>query len=109
MDSACILAYGIEKVCSQYDENLFADHVCSSSCSRLLWGDPGMRWSASISTIDFHHFCVSSIAPVVSKTRGPFVKETLVPCLLKCFLVCPQLDGVPNSCCHERLPVTPSI
>ena len=26
MDSACILACDIEKVCSQYDENLFADH-----------------------------------------------------------------------------------
>ena len=75
MDSACILACDIEKVCSQYDENLFAHHVCSSPCSCLLWGAPGMRWSASFSTIDFHHFCVSShIAPVVSKTRGHFVK-----------------------------------
>ena len=27
MDSACILACDIEKICSQYDENLFADHV----------------------------------------------------------------------------------
>ena len=27
MDSACILACAIEKVCSQYDANLFADHV----------------------------------------------------------------------------------
>ena len=36
-------------------------------------------------TIDFHHFCVSSpIAPVLSKTRGPFVKgRPLVPCLLE--------------------------
>ena len=34
-----------------------------------------MRWFASISTIDFYHFCVSSpMAHVVSKTRGPFVK-----------------------------------
>ena len=58
MDSACILAYDIEEGCSQYDENLFADHVCSSPYSRLLWGAPGMCWSASMSTIDFHNFCV---------------------------------------------------
>ena len=38
MDSDCILACDIEKVCSQYNENLFADHVCSRSCSCLLWG-----------------------------------------------------------------------
>ena len=41
--------------------NLFADHMYSSPCSRLLWGAPGMRRSASISTIDFHHFCVSGL------------------------------------------------
>ena len=36
MDSACILACDIEKACSQYDENLFADNdVFSSPCSRL--------------------------------------------------------------------------
>ena len=43
MDSACILACDIETICSQYDENLFGDHVCSSPCSRLLWGTAGMR------------------------------------------------------------------
>ena len=31
-------------------------------------------WSTSISSIDFHHFCVSStIAPNLSKTRDPFL------------------------------------
>ena len=35
MDSACILACDIEKVCGQYDENLFADHVCSSDLLQL--------------------------------------------------------------------------
>ena len=55
MDSACILACDIDKVFSQYDENLFADHVCSSTCSCLALA-PVMRWSASISTIEFHHF-----------------------------------------------------
>ena len=57
MGSACILACDIEKGCSQYDGNLFAGHVCSSPCSRPLWSTyhtPRMRWSASISTIDFH-------------------------------------------------------
>ena len=36
MDSACILACVIEKVCSQYDENLVADNVCSKPCSHLV-------------------------------------------------------------------------
>ena len=71
---------------------------------------PGMRWSASISTIDFHHFCVSSpMAPVVSKTRGPFVKGRPWSPVSSSALLCPQLDHVPNSCCHEWLPVAPSI
>ena len=35
--------------------------------------------------------------------------KTWVPCLLECFLVCSQLDRVPNSCCHEWLPVAASI
>ena len=75
MDSACIQACDIEKDSSQYDENLFANHVCSRLCSHLLWGALGMRCYASIFYIDFHHFCVSSpMAPVVGKTRGPFVK-----------------------------------
>ena len=34
-----------------------------------------MGWSASVSTTDLHHVCVSSPdVPVVSKTRDPFVK-----------------------------------
>ena len=60
------------KVCSQYDENLFADHVCSSRCSRLLWGNPGMRRSASISTIDFHHFCTLSYTAPPVVLHGPW-------------------------------------
>ena len=58
MGSACVIACDVENVCSQYDGNWFADHVGSSPCSCLLWGAPGMRWSASMSTIDFHNFCV---------------------------------------------------
>ena len=49
MDSACILAFDIEMFCSQYDENLFADHVCSSPFSRLLWGAPDMRVGLALS------------------------------------------------------------
>ena len=37
-----------KNVCSQYDENLFADHVCSSLCS--LW----RPWYVSVS-LHFHH------------------------------------------------------
>ena len=38
MDSACILACGIEKMCSQYDENLFADHGRANLKLRLGGG-----------------------------------------------------------------------
>ena len=93
MDAACILACVVKKVCSQYDENLFADHVCSNPWSHLLWGHPGMRWSASISTIDFHHVCVlSPIVTVVSKARGSFVKGTpWSPVSSSAFLCVPSL------------------
>ena len=45
MDSACILACDIEQNCSQYDENLFGDHGCSSPCSyQWLLSALGCSW-----------------------------------------------------------------